>query len=99
MKRVIVFAVRYCIKERLNTLKARTAALYLSSQVQQVTLCILNDALNIDVTLFCREIVAGAREWLDSVEGTERFKANYAKFVRHYPNGLAPYIVGVPVIG
>ena len=59
----------------------------------------LNDALNIDVASFCREIIAGAREWLDGVEGTERYKSNYDKFARRYPNGLAPYIVGVPVVG
>jgi len=60
---------------------------------------ILNDALNIDVGLFCREIVAGAREWLTAVEGTDRFKVNYGRFARRYPDGLAPYIVGVPVVG
>lgn len=60
---------------------------------------ILNDALNIDVGLFCREMVAGARDWLTAVEGTERFKVNYGKFARRYPDGLAPYIVGVPVVG
>ena len=60
---------------------------------------ILNDALNIDVGSFCREIIAGAREWLDAVEGTERYKANYDKFARRYPKGLPPYIVGLPVVG
>jgi hypothetical protein len=60
---------------------------------------VLNDALNIDVGLFCREMVVGAREWLAAVEGADRFKANYDKFARRYPNGLAPYIVGAPVIG
>lgn len=60
---------------------------------------IMNDALNIDVGLFCREIVVGARDWLVACEGTERFKTNYDKFARRYPQGLAPYIVGVPVIG
>jgi len=60
---------------------------------------ILNDALNIDLGLFCREIAVGAREWLAAVEGTDLFKANYDKFARRYPDGLAPYFVGVPVIG
>jgi len=59
---------------------------------------ILNDALNIDVRIFCLDIVEGAKEWLDEVEETERFQENYSKFMRRYPNGLSPYIVGVPII-
>lgn len=60
---------------------------------------IMNDALNIDVRIFCDDIVAGAYEWLEKVSGTERFERNFNKFMRRYPQGLAPYIVGVPVIG
>jgi hypothetical protein len=60
---------------------------------------VMNDALNIDVKEFCREMIAAAREWLDAVESTERFKTNYDKFARRYPDGLKPYFVGVPVIG
>jgi len=59
---------------------------------------ILNDALNIDLPSFCREIVAGSREWMDAVEETEQYKANYERFARRYPSGLSPYIVGVPVV-
>lgn len=60
---------------------------------------IMNDALNLDVGIFCTGMLNGAQSWLDSVRGTPRFSANYDKFVRRYPNGLSPYIVGIPVIG
>jgi hypothetical protein len=60
---------------------------------------ILNDALNIDVRSFCLEIVRAARIWLGTVQGTEPYDSNFAEFVHRYPNGLPPYIVGVPVIG
>lgn len=60
---------------------------------------IMNDALNIDVRIFCQDIINGVNQWLQEVEDTELFKANYDKFMRRYPNGLKPYIVGVPVIG
>lgn len=60
---------------------------------------ILKDALNIDARYFCREIILGARAWLDIAEGTETFTKNYDAFVRRYPQGLPPYIVGAPVIG
>lgn len=60
---------------------------------------ILNDALNIDVRIFCGDIVEGVKEWLREVENTELYKKNYGKFMMRYPNGLKPYIIGVPVIG
>lgn len=58
-----------------------------------------NDALNIDLKLFCREMVVGAREWLDAVEGSSPYTENLDKFVRRHPNGLSPHFIGVPVIG
>lgn len=61
--------------------------------------CIINDALCIDLMLFCSEVIAGARAWLSQAENTELFKANYEKFVCRHPNGLTPYIAGVPVVG
>lgn len=60
---------------------------------------IINDALNIDVSIFCRDIITGANNWLQKIENTQLYKTNYDKFMRRYPNGLKPYIVGVPVIG
>jgi hypothetical protein len=60
---------------------------------------IMNDALNIDVCIFCNDIIEGARAWLQKYEETELYKKNYGKSMSRYPNGLAPYIVGVPVIG
>jgi hypothetical protein len=55
--------------------------------------------LNIDVRLFCPDLIAAANDWLVKNEGTETFKANFPKFIRRYPNGIAPYIVGAPVVG
>jgi len=59
---------------------------------------IMNDALNIDVRIFCNDIISGAEAWLGENEETELYKKNYDKFMRRYPDGLKPYIVGVPVI-
>lgn len=59
---------------------------------------ILNDALNIDVRIFCNDMVGGAEEWLIRAENTAAFRANYPKFMRRYAQGLPPYIVGVPLI-
>ena len=60
---------------------------------------ILNDALNIDIRIFCNDIISGALVWLQQNESTELYKKNYNKFMRRYPNGLSPYISGMPVIG
>jgi len=60
---------------------------------------IMNDALNIDVRIFCKDIINGVRVWLGKVEGTTKFSSNMAKFIRRYPRGLSPYIGGIPVIG
>lgn len=61
--------------------------------------CIINDALCIDLQSFCHEVIAGVRAWLSQAENTGLFKANYEKFVRRHPDGLKPYIAGVPVVG
>ena len=60
---------------------------------------ILNDALNIDAGIFCRDIIAGVRKWIVTAMETEHFKRNYPNFMQRYPNGIAPYIKGTPVIG
>lgn len=59
---------------------------------------VLNDALNIDVRQFCLDMVRAALAWRAGVAGTEPYETNIKKFVTRYPNGLPPYIVGVPVI-
>jgi hypothetical protein len=59
----------------------------------------LNDALCIDLNLFCREVTSGARLWLQTVELIPLYQKNYERFARRHANGLVPYIGGVPVIG
>jgi len=60
---------------------------------------ILNDALNLDLCAFCRDITASASNWLTTNENTPNFRTNFPKFIQRYRNGLSPYIVGLPVIG
>jgi len=59
---------------------------------------IMNDALNIDAREFCRDLVRAALLWRARVAGTEPYETNVRNFVTRYPNGLQPYIVGIPVI-
>lgn len=59
---------------------------------------VFNDALNLDIGQFCLDMIGRANEWLKTVEKSDKFKKNYDKFMRTYPNGLPPYVVGIPVI-
>ncbi len=60
---------------------------------------VLNDALNIDVRIFCEDVVHAVEVWLPSALAQPQVAANIDGFVRRYPEGLPPYVVGVPVIG
>jgi len=59
---------------------------------------VFNDALNLDVSTFCDDILNGVEAWLATVEGTQPYENNNAKSLRRHPAGLAPYIEGLPVI-
>ena len=59
---------------------------------------ILNDALNIDVSIFCGDMIEGVKAWLPGARDLPHFAANENRFVTRYRHGLAPYIVGLPVI-
>ncbi len=60
---------------------------------------LINDAIVIDLKTFCTDIINGVENWLQKNENNEIFKNNYNKFIKRYPNGLSPYIGGVPIIG
>jgi hypothetical protein len=55
--------------------------------------------LVIQLDAFVGEVLQGARLWLQAVEGTKPFDDNYVNFARRHPQGLAPYLVGPPVVG
>lgn len=59
---------------------------------------IINGALNIDINVFCRNIISSVRKWVSQVKDNPIFTANYPNLLQWYPNGFFPYIVGVPVI-
>jgi hypothetical protein len=59
---------------------------------------ILNDSLNIDLNIFCNNMIESVRKWIDSVKNDSVFIENYKHFMKRHPNGLAPYIGGIPVI-
>lgn len=58
-----------------------------------------DNTLNIDAPTFCNDMIDSAVSWLDNVENTERYRRNYDRFMKRYPEGLAPFMTGFPVIG
>ncbi len=59
---------------------------------------VLNDALHINVSIFCTDILRGAHTWIQVADQLANYKKNYPLFMQRYPHGLAPYIQGIPVI-
>lgn len=59
---------------------------------------VINDALNIDVKLFCNNILNAVRKWQKSIKNNENYKRNYKNLIKLYPDGFPPYITGIPVI-
>jgi hypothetical protein len=55
--------------------------------------------LEIDLKLFCLEIIAGTRDWLDKVESTEHYQRNYDASARRHLNSSLPFFKGATIIG
>ena len=59
---------------------------------------IINDALNIDIKIFCEDMCQGVEKWFKLKSNNENVKKNMKNSIQRYPNGLSPYITGIPVI-
>lgn len=52
----------------------------------------------IDIVKFIEAVLTAFEEWLKSSNGSEPFDTNYSHCIQKHPNGLKPYIDGVPFI-
>ncbi len=59
---------------------------------------IINDALNLDVMTFCNDMVRAIDRWFVEKCDEPNVLANLPRLVQYHPNGLAPYMVGMPLI-
>ena len=59
---------------------------------------ILNDALNLDATVFCRDMIQAVNQWYAAKQDEPSVVANMPRLIQFYPQGLAPYMVGMPLI-
>lgn len=60
---------------------------------------IREEALLIQLDAFVEEVLKGCELWLGSVKGTEQYEKNFIRFATRHSNGLAPYVLGTPVVG
>jgi hypothetical protein len=59
---------------------------------------IMSKALNLDASVFCKDVIATVRAWLKINQNDSVIRANVQNLVKFRQNGLPPYIVGMPVI-
>ena len=57
-----------------------------------------DNSINIDLPMFCNEMINCATQWWEENKNNEVVKENYKTIVKYYNNGLEPFIVGIPVI-
>ena len=55
-------------------------------------------SLAINLTTFCNDMIKSAEKWWIKSKNNPIVTKNYQSMVKRYPNGLPPYIGGVPVI-
>ena len=55
-------------------------------------------ALNLDLAVFCQDIIASVAEWMKATADNETVQANLTRLFTLHPHGVPPYIKGVPII-
>jgi hypothetical protein len=55
-------------------------------------------AATFDLVLFCKAMVAAANRWYEDYQHDKMVAENMKNLIRYCPNGLAPFIVGAPIV-
>lgn len=58
---------------------------------------IIDDALWIDINIFCNNIICACKKWLIEKESDPNYIKIKDDIVGYHPNGIPPYIVGLPI--
>ena len=58
----------------------------------------MGDVLNLYIPFFCQNILKAVNTWLEDMKGNENYKRNIQMTIKTYPNGITPYIDGIPLI-
>lgn len=62
------------------------------------TNCQFNDAYVYGVVEFCKNMCDAAFQWYETNRKKPTVEENSKRMMQYYPQGLAPYVVGIPVI-
>jgi hypothetical protein len=49
--------------------------------------------------MFCKDMIDGVEAWFALKKTDENVQRNLANLVQFHPNGLSPYLPGVPAVG
>ena len=44
--------------------------------------------LNVNLEIFCKSMLEGAKQWLQQNKNTDNYQNNFSKFLKHYPSGF-----------
>lgn len=55
-------------------------------------------SIDINLNTFCSDMISSVRKWWSAHQDEPVVQDNYKNMVKRYPNGLPPYIVGIPII-
>jgi hypothetical protein len=59
---------------------------------------VLNDAMTFDVEVFCGRWIGMVRRWIENTNTNPIVQGRLPDLLQVRPNGLAPFIVGQPII-
>lgn len=60
---------------------------------------VLDEALNLDLMWFCKDVVESAEEWFFQKKADYCVQANLTNLVQFHPHGVLPYLPDVPAVG
>ena len=58
----------------------------------------VGDAIVFDAFRFCMDVTDAATKWFKTAKRKPNVRKNLSGLVQYRPNGISPYIVGLPVI-
>jgi len=56
-----------------------------------------DDVYMVDLSMFVRDVADATIQWLQRTQGSEPFETNYSAGLKLRPEGLSPYLTGLPI--
>jgi hypothetical protein len=72
--------------------------LFTMKSTTRIDSCILNDAMMFDAEMFCGRWISMVRQWIEKTKTNPTVQGHLPSLLQVRPSGLAPYVVGMPII-